>query len=208
MADPVGLPEGLSAPPATHPELVVFDLDMCMWSPEMYTLDSAPTEAVECGSGDEAMIIGARTQGGSTVKLFPGALRALQELYLQRDTAWAGTLVAAASSSEEPSFSAACLGLLEILSGVKMREAFSYFAIGRTGELSSDKRTHFSKIRRESGTDFRKMLFFDDCNWGDHVAKIQNAHGVLGARTPNGMTYAEWRGALDMYARERSGLMN
>jgi magnesium-dependent phosphatase 1 len=227
-SDPVQLPAGLSAPPATHPELVVFDLDMCMWSPEMFTLDSTPTEAVEgrpvlgedgrigsetnsigsetIGSetNSESMIVGARTRRGNTVSLFPGALRALQELYLQRDTAWAGTLVAAASSSEEPSYSAACLDLLEILPGVKMREAFSFFAIGRTGELSSDKRTHFGKIQRESGTDFAKMLFFDDCNWGDHVGKIQAAHGVLGARTPNGMTYTEWRDALDMYAKERS----
>ena len=91
-----------SAPPACHPELVVFDLDMCMWSPEMYELDSCPTVAVRGeGADGKEMVVGARTRRGSTVKLFPGALHALQELYLQRDSAWAGTLVAAASSSEE-----------------------------------------------------------------------------------------------------------
>ena len=212
------LPAGLAAPPDCHPELVVFDLDMCMWSPEMYELAGKPTEAVigraydsgvngDDNNGALTMVVGARTEsrrGAQTVTLFPGALRALRELYLMRDTAWSGTRVAAASSSEEPSYSAACLEMLEILPGIKMREVFSFFAIGRTGELSSDKRTHFAKIRRESGTDFRKMLFFDDCNWGDHVAKIASAHGVLGARTPRGMTYEEWRGALDMYAMERA----
>ena len=150
-------------------------------------------------------VAGARVQGqGDTVRLFPGALKALQELYLLPE--WKHTKVAAASSSEEPSYSAACLDTLEILPGVKMREAFSYFAIGRTaacGNLTSDKRTHFAKIRRESELPFETMLFFDDCNWGDHVAKINKAHGVLGARTPRGLQESEWRAALKMFAEKR-----
>lgn len=201
------LPQGLAPPPAVHPELIVFDLDMCMWHPEMYELGAKPTVEVRGrigGACEEEGVCGARTRRGSTVVLFEGAKKALQELYLLRDTAWAGTRVAAASSSEEPTYSAACLDMLEILPGVKMREVFSYFAIGRTGELSSDKRTHFAKIHRESAVDFQNMLFFDDCNWGDHVAKIYQAHGVLGARTPKGMTYSEWRDALDVYASRRA----
>ena len=37
-----------------YPELVVFDLDMCLWSPEMYTLSEIPTpgDAIRGKLGD------------------------------------------------------------------------------------------------------------------------------------------------------------
>lgn len=209
-------PAGLKAPPAIRPQLVVFDLDMCMWHPEMYELPGKPMkkEMGQLGTAGEG-VVGAVTasgdrrwshhggSGGATVRLFPGALKALQELYLLPE--WQDTKVAAASSSEEPSYSAACLDMLEILPGVPMREVFSFFAIGRRGELSSDKRTHFKKIQRESKVVFREMLFFDDCNWGDHVRKIEQAHGVLGVRTPGGMQEEEWREGLRRFADKRGG---
>ena len=157
----------------------------------MYQLPNRPTEAIRGSLGADVGegIVGAKIANRSTqVRLFPGALLALQELY--QLPAFASTQVAAASSSEEPSYSAACLDMLEVLPGVPMRKVFSFFAIGRTkecGNLTSDKRTHFAKIQTESNVAFDKMLFFDDCNWGDHVGKIQQAHGVIGKRTPEGL---------------------
>jgi len=38
---------------AALPELVVFDLDMCTWSPEMYTLTKPPTRAIQGDLGRE-----------------------------------------------------------------------------------------------------------------------------------------------------------
>ena len=197
------LPADLKAPPLIRPKLVVFDLDMCMWHPEMYQLPGKPTRKVigSLGSAGNG-VVGAAT-GSTIVRLFPGALRALQELYLLPE--WQDTKVAAASSSEEPSYSAACLDMLEIVPGVPMREVFSYLAIGRQGELSSDKRTHFAKIGRESGVAFRDMIFFDDCNWGDHVRTIAQSHGVVGVRTPRGMQDKEWREGLRRFAEQRNG---
>lgn len=192
-------------PPSRVPQLIVFDLDQCMWSPEMYQLRSKPTVPVlgDLGNGLGEGIVGCNN-GNQTVALFPGALLALQELHTLKE--FKHTRIAAASSSEEPTYSAACLDLLEILPGVTMRSVFSYFAIGRTkacGNLTSDKRTHFKKIQAESGIDFSEMLFFDDCNWGDHVGKINKAHGVIGQRTPEGLQESEWREALATFAQER-----
>ena len=170
-------------------------------SPEMYELSENPSKPV-VGNLRQGLrgIVGASTRTGQTVSLFPGALQAMQELFLHPD--WEGTKVAAASSSEVPQYSATCLDTLEILPGVKMRQVFSYLAIGRTGELSSDKRTHFKKIQPESGVAFEGMLFFDDCNWGNHVKKIRSAFGVVGVATPNGMQYDEWRKGLEIFAGE------
>ena len=33
------------------------------------------------------------------------------------------------------------------------------------------------------------QLFFDDCNWGDHVQAVGDAYGVVGQRTPSGVPH-------------------
>ena len=60
------------------PELCVFDLDDCLWHPEMYTIHDIPSEAVlgVLSPGVQG-VVGAK--GGSTVvELFPAALKVLQ----------------------------------------------------------------------------------------------------------------------------------
>lgn len=102
------------------------------------------------------------------------------------DPAWKNSKIAAASSSLVPKYSYQCLELLEVFPGknqcllrleVRMplrvspgktlKEVFEFHAIGRQGELSSDKRTHFNKLHLESKIPFDEMVFFDDCMWGD-----------------------------------------
>ncbi|GMI08991.1 hypothetical protein TrRE_jg3573 [Triparma retinervis] len=91
--------------------MIVFDLDDCLWSPEMYTLPNKPTKPIlgdlgrlqgDAGEG----VIGVQCSGGGpTVSLFPDALATLQRLHTERDTTFKDTLFAVASSSEEPSYS-------------------------------------------------------------------------------------------------------
>eukprot|EP00966_Prymnesium_polylepis_P037845 878101-Prymnesium_polylepis.1 len=59
------------APPPL-PKLLVFDLDACLWSPEMYELGAAPTAYDASLGGVKA--------GHDTVKLFPGAAAVMQLL--------------------------------------------------------------------------------------------------------------------------------
>lgn len=203
----VGLADGAAV--AEHsplPTLIVFDLDDCLWTPEMYTLSQKPSVPVEgdLGGGHGRGVVGVRCGArGETVRLYPGALQVLQELWAGRDGKWKGSKIAAASSSEEPSYSAACLEHLEVVPGVSMGTLFSYRAIGRTGELSSNKRTHFTKLHRESRVPYDEMIFFDDCNWGDHVATVAREFGVVGQRTPSGLTGEEWRACLASFAKAR-----
>ena len=61
------------------PELIVFDCDMCLWSPEMYELRQIPDTPIFGDlNGRGKGVVGVKS-GSEVVKLFPGALQALQE---------------------------------------------------------------------------------------------------------------------------------
>ena len=64
------------------------------------------------------------------------------------------------------------------------------------------KKAHFSKIREKTGIAFSRMLFFDDCNWSDNVGEVMAAcPGVVGMRTPDGLTVAKWEAGLAAFAQ-------
>ena len=103
------------------------------------------------------------------------------------------------------------MDLLEIVPGVTMREVFNKgwddgfdgnIQIGRTPPLSSDKsKTHFPIIKQHTGIDYSKMVFFDDCNWGDNCGQVErNCPGVVTRRTPNGLQIEDWNVALKEYS--------
>ena len=111
------------------PDMVVFDLDMCMWQPEMYTLYEIPTEKSEnfliapLLSGDDSNksgVIGVRS-GDEIIRLFPAALKILQDFYFDK---YPGMKIAVASSADTPlavKIGRAAMNYLEIVPGVSMR---------------------------------------------------------------------------------------
>ena len=206
----------ISASDVIFPELVVFDLDMCLWTPEMYTLDDIPQESDKVMGrlgkyGDGVVAV---TSGYEKIRLFPDALTTLQDFYLGN---FGGMRIAAASSADTPravSIGRAAMELLEVVPGVTVRQVFAKgwpdgfggnLQIGRTPPLSSDKaQTHFPILRAETGISYDKMLFFDDCNWGDHCANVEKyCPGVVTQRTPRGLQAREWQLALAAYARKQ-----
>jgi len=79
------------------PGLVVLDLDMCVWSPEMYELWDMPSaDSVTRGNlnGRGEGVTGVYS-GSSLIRMFPGALVALQECH---DGVHEGLKLAVASS--------------------------------------------------------------------------------------------------------------
>ena len=153
--------------------------------------------------------------GKSRVQLFPDALKILQDIY---SGMYPGVRIAAASSADTPlavSIGKKSMSMLEIFPNVTMRDVFAMgwessfegnIQIGRTPPLSSDKsKTHFPIIRRETGISYDKMVFFDDCNWGDHCSKVAAAcPGVVTQKTPNGLQESEFLRAMGMYAARYS----
>lgn len=205
------------------PKLIVFDLDDCLWTPEMHELSGMPTIAVEgpldpndinnSKLGTVGMKVPSRRrgQGGGRgfdwggygnddeeiVELYPGARLVLREL--ATNSKYAGVKIAVASSSLEPSFSRACIRGIEIIEDVTMKDMISYAQIGREGQLTSRKTSHFRLLREQSRVEYKDMLFFDDCNWGDHVGDLESSCGVVGVRTPNGLTLDEFHLGLEKF---------
>ena len=195
------------------PELVVFDLDQCLWSPEMYTLSEVPSSSkIKMGSlgkyGDG--IVGVWS-GRELIQLFPAAVEVLQRYYLDN---YPGMRIAAASSADTlhaVKIGRTAMSLLEILPGVTMRAVFAKgwpvgfegnMQIGRTPPLSSDKAaTHFPILRQLTNIPYDKMLFFDDCSWGDHCGKVErHCSGVIAVRTPEGLQLKEWLEGLARFS--------
>ena len=75
---------------------------------------------------------------------------------------------------------------------------------------SNKAQTHFPRIKKITGISYDKMLFFDDCNWGDHVGMVargckeENGKGVVGHRTPYGLSVADWYKGLELYKKAKS----
>lgn len=167
-----------SSTPTALPRLVVFDLDACLWSPEMYQLGEPPSAWCDIRGGVVA--------GRSLVRLFPGALHAFEQL--ATNAAFAGTRVALASSTSEPGYARATLAL---------------YRLPATGGVLADmvahaelypipvKTAHFKRIQLASGLPYSDMLFFDDCNCargGEAAALCQ--HGRLRLERQGATTWA------------------
>ena len=193
------------------PALVVWDMDDCLWSPEMFTLSEMPSEGVRGDlNGRGEGVVGVRS-GSDVIRLFPDALRVLQEFW---DGDHDPTRLAVASSADTPfaaSIAQAALDMLEIVPGVTLRQVLcrgyeegmsDHIRIGRTAPLSSDKsKTHFPLIREATGVAYDEMLFFDDSNWSDHCAIVaRNCPGVVSQRTPRGLQYSEFSNGLKKFA--------
>ena len=200
------------------PSLVVFDLDECVWSPEMYTLSQIPTDADKLmgdlgGSGEG--VVGVRS-GREVISIFPGALQAFQRLL---DGEYGQCVRAAAASSADTPLAVKigkrAMSLLEVLPGISLKDAFLKIGggfgdernlqIGRSPPLSSDKSaTHFPILKKLTGIPYKEMLFFDDCNWTDHCTLVgQRCAGVVTQKTPNGMTLTLWEGGMRKFRESR-----
>ena len=184
------------------PSMIVFDLDDCLWHPEMHELTGMPEIPIQ-GELDptsvgEHGVVGLQVpRRRTTVRLYEGARLVLRELAL--DPRYRGIILACASTSLEPSYSQACLEGIEVLPGLFLRDMFQYNRIGRTGELTSRKTGHFGLLHQDSGVSFREMLFFDDCNWGDHCADVTNTLGVVSVQTPSGLRLSQFHDGLQKY---------
>lgn len=198
------------------PKLVVFDLDQCLWHPEMYELSEIPSRKVYGPLGESGEGVVGVKSGRETIELFPDARLILQALF--EGKYGDDVRIAAASSADTPQavkIGRTAMTILEILPGVTMRDAFAKgwpqgfegnMQIGRSPPLSSDKAsTHFPILRQETGVDYNDMVFFDDCNWGDHCANVERrCRGVVAQRTPSGLTIDDWNRALVEYSKRYS----
>lgn len=198
-----------------HPQLVVLDLDDCVWHPEMYTLNKIPEKLVmgkHLSSDEEECVVGVKS-GRATVALHPGAVYALRKLWAN---GFPDNVRFATASSANTPFAVKCahasLRALEVHPGVSVYQVLHrgwehdddrHLQIGRSHPLSEDKRTHFNLLNTLLDVPFEHMVFFDDCNWGDNCGNIERAFGVVTQRTPGGLQVDEFENALQNFDQER-----
>ena len=180
------------------PSLIVFDLDACLWSPEMYELDKAPSTYDAKRGGVKA--------GRDTVTLYPGARDTL--LRLLTDSTFQGCKIAAASSTTEPAYAKKCLEQTPIDLSGQRKETMSDIIKYRQIYPGSKGRSHFPRLQQETGVPYSEMLFFDDCSYSDNCGEVASScPGVTCVRTPNGLTKEEFNFALEEFAKGKKGVL-
>ena len=168
------------------PKAVVFDLDGCLWAPDMYLLwgGGAPFEVREDGDLDD--------RNGARVRLLGAVRDVLYEL--RTDARWDGAVTAVASCTDEPEWAQECMRKFEVGpvgSGVCIKDVMQLEQIRK-----GNKRGHLTSLAEAAGIELEEMLFFDNerGNCLD-VAEL----GVTVAFVPYGVTGEAWRRALEAF---------
>jgi magnesium-dependent phosphatase 1 len=210
--------------PGPFPQLCVFDLDACLWDKEMFEMECVPSEGDAVrgdlnGRGEGCIGV---MSGADKISLHAGALRALQD---HADGKFPGMKLALASSANTPfaeKIGRTALKMLEVVPGMTVWDVLmrdwdgrDINQIGRQPpKLSPNKaQSHFPNLKEETGIRFDKMVFYDDCNWGDHCGQVAAfcTEGVpmgfttvnvgpVTMRTPDGLSEELFFRGLTQYA--------
>eukprot|EP00929_Paragymnodinium_shiwhaense_P080973 TRINITY_DN42275_c0_g2_i1.p1 TRINITY_DN42275_c0_g2~~TRINITY_DN42275_c0_g2_i1.p1 ORF type:complete len:294 (-),score=46.13 TRINITY_DN42275_c0_g2_i1:45-926(-) len=164
-----------------RPKGVVFDLDGCLWYPDMYMLwgGGAPFELLPNGS--------LLDRAGEPVRLHSGVREVLSEL--SQEERWQGVLVAAASCCDEPKWAYECLSKFPLgEDDKKIGDVISVKEI-----YKGSKQNHLRRIADAAGCDFEEMIFFDN-----ELYNCQNVSGlgVTCVYCPQGVTKEVWQRAM------------
>jgi magnesium-dependent phosphatase 1 len=189
----------------------------------MYEMPALPGGAAVGDLNGRGRGVAGVYSGPHKISLHPGSLRALQD---HADGRHGAMKVCFASSADTPfaeQIGRASLKLLEVLPGLTVWDLVvgrdwngtDVNQIGRQPPLlSSDKAaSHFPRIRELTGVRYDRMLFFDDCNWGDHCGRVASRcrepdtqAGPAVMRTPHGLGVKEWEDGLRAYAEQAARL--
>jgi magnesium-dependent phosphatase 1 len=136
------------------PRIIVFDLDACCWTPELYQIGRGAPFKYD-GTKCEAT-----ASGGDRVRLLGDVRSIWGELHSSE--LWRQTDVAIASRCDEPKWARELLSKFEVLPGVTMIDVANPELVQIH---SGNKKTHFAEISKSSGVAYADMLFFDDDPW-------------------------------------------
>jgi magnesium-dependent phosphatase 1 len=161
------------------PKVVVFDLDGCLWDPEMFML-SWRGGAPFTPDGD-AML----AQSGERVVLLGAAREILRELRTTDD--WSATKVAISSRTDEPAWAAELLDKFRV-DDMVLGDCFDAREITK-----ESKSSHFRRLKERYACDYEDILFFDN-EYGN--CREISSLGVTVAFSPEGVTGDVWAEAL------------
>mmetsp|Transcript_38167 Transcript_38167/g.109533 ORF Transcript_38167/g.109533 Transcript_38167/m.109533 type:complete len:202 (+) Transcript_38167:137-742(+) len=197
--------EGLEVRAASEgqlPKLIVFDLDACLWTPEMFELKGEPL------FWDE-QLGGVRTSHRSRgtdeiVRLFDGALAVMRRFV--NDESLKDLSVAVASKTTEEKYAHHCLDQIVVdpAQGTKLGQLVHHREI----YYGSKGSKHFPALKKATGFDYGEMVFFDDCTYSDNCGEVASScPGIVCVRTPHGLTEALFDLGLAAFAAGRHGVV-
>lgn len=160
------------------PRCLVFDLDGCCWDPEMYELwgGGAPFKDNKDGSLSDKQ--------GTKIRLLGDVAAILQELTTQPK--WKDSIVAIASTCDEPKWARECLQKFPLGPKLKMIEVFHPDCMEIYKASGKDK--HINTIAQKTGIDVKDMIFFD--NQTNNTSCVAGMKGPTVVYTPDGVTRA------------------
>jgi magnesium-dependent phosphatase 1 len=172
------------------PRIVVFDLDGCLWRPEMYELlwdgHASPFEPFE-----PTDLTKLKSKLGTVVTLIGDVAEILDELYT--DPEWENVDLGISSRTDEPTWARELLQKFTLpRSKVSLETVF-------TGpwEIAHDQKTrHFERISQATGVALENMLFFD--NEAGNCRTVSKL-GVSVCYCPNGVTRDAFNRALECF---------
>jgi magnesium-dependent phosphatase 1 len=181
------------------PKIVVFDLDGCLWRPEMYELlyFSGGAGAPFTPSEDDNNIL--LTRKGEKVYLLGNVREVMTELYSSTDknNKWHGVQVGISSRTDQPSWARELLQKFQ----VEDTTTTTTFALSDVFqgpiEIASDSKVqHFRRIAAATHVPLEDMLFFDN-EFGN--CQAVSDLGVTVAFCPGGVTNEIWKAAVEAF---------
>jgi len=182
--------------PIVKPKVVVFDLDGCLWRPEMYELvwfsggRGAPFRPDPENPGSLL------TRGDEPVYLLGDVRDVMKELYL--DDTWKHVKIGISSRTDEPKWAKELLEKFKVEHG-ENGDSFALGDVFASGpiEIAKDSKVkHFKRIASSCGVDMKDILFFDNESGNcKEVARL----GVTVAYVPDGVTKEAWAVAQEVF---------
>jgi len=168
------------------PRCFVFDLDGCVWDPEMYELwggGGAPFKPNKDGSLTD--------RAGTRVDLL-GDVKNIMNEFKTLDK-WKECKICVASSCDEPEWAKECIRKFDVGGGFMLADVFDKDNI----EIyKRSKDFHLKQISKNTGVPLEEMIFFDNQTNNCHtVAGV----GVTVVYTPDGVTRKAFQEGLDKF---------
>ena len=182
------------------PKAIIFDLDGCVWAPEMYQLMyGSPFKK------DPENIPDMLTCNNQPVRLLGDIRNIFEELYTQE--CFDGVKIGISSRTDEPDWARELLSKFEVTVNEKSQPIHLINIFNGPVEIAKDsKKAHFRRIHAKTGINYEDMLFFDN-EFGncDQIAFM----GVSVVYCPDGVTRKLWdMGLHDEFPRSDGSVIN
>jgi magnesium-dependent phosphatase 1 len=178
----------MESSPKQLPKAIIFDLDGCLWSPEMYEImyfmggQGAPFR--EDPNNSPNLL----TSGGRPVKLLGDVRSVFEEMHTQ--PCYGDTQIGISSRTDEPNWARELLEKFKIAAHENGKPVCIADVLNGPIEIAQDSKVaHFERIRSATGIDYKDMVFFD--NEFGNCERVSSL-GVSVVYCPKGVTRKLW----------------